>query len=85
MDADTPLQPPFFMKKEVMAETAQLEEFDEALYHVRYDRLARLRSLALFLPCLLFASVSALPTIQLACWTESQSQSHALATGQGRA
>jgi seryl-tRNA synthetase len=30
----TPLQPPFFMKKEIMAETAQLEEFDEALYHV---------------------------------------------------
>lgn len=30
----TPLQPPFFMKKDVMAETAQLEEFDEALYKV---------------------------------------------------
>lgn len=30
----TPLQPPYFMKKEIMAETAQLEEFDEALYHV---------------------------------------------------
>lgn len=30
----TPLQPPFFMKKEVMAGTAQLEEFDEALYKV---------------------------------------------------
>lgn len=30
----TALQPPFFMKKEIMAETAQLEEFDEALYHV---------------------------------------------------
>jgi seryl-tRNA synthetase len=30
----TPLQPPYFMRKEVMAETAQLEEFDEALYHV---------------------------------------------------
>jgi len=30
----TPLQPPYFMRKEIMAETAQLEEFDEALYHV---------------------------------------------------
>ncbi|MES1911580.1 MAG: hypothetical protein MHM6MM_003992, partial [Cercozoa sp. M6MM] len=30
----TPVQPPFFMKKDVMAETAQLSEFDEALYHV---------------------------------------------------
>jgi seryl-tRNA synthetase len=30
----TPIQPPFFMRKEVMSETAQLEEFDEALYKV---------------------------------------------------
>jgi seryl-tRNA synthetase len=29
-----PIQPPLFMRKEVMAETAQLEEFDEALYKV---------------------------------------------------
>jgi len=29
-----PLQPPFFMNKEVMAETAQLEQFDEELYKV---------------------------------------------------
>jgi seryl-tRNA synthetase len=28
------LQPPFFMKKEIMAKTAQLEQFDEELYHV---------------------------------------------------
>lgn len=28
------LQPPFFMNKEIMAETAQLEQFDEELYHV---------------------------------------------------
>jgi seryl-tRNA synthetase len=28
------MQPPFFMKKDVMAKTAQLEEFDEALYKV---------------------------------------------------
>lgn len=28
----TKLQTPFFMKKEIMAKTAQLEEFDEALY-----------------------------------------------------
>ena len=34
----TPLQPPFFMNKEVMAETAQLEEFDEALYKVIGNR-----------------------------------------------
>ena len=30
----TPLQPPFMMKKDVMAETAQLEQFDEELYKV---------------------------------------------------
>jgi len=29
-----PLQPPFFMNKEVMSETAQLEQFDEELYKV---------------------------------------------------
>ena len=29
-----PLQPPFFMRKEIMAETAQLEQFDEELYKV---------------------------------------------------
>jgi seryl-tRNA synthetase len=28
------LQTPFFMKKNIMAKTAQLEEFDEALYKV---------------------------------------------------
>jgi seryl-tRNA synthetase len=28
------LQPPYFMKKDVMAGVAQLEEFDESLYHV---------------------------------------------------
>lgn len=28
------VQPPFFMNKSVMAKTAQLEEFDEALYKV---------------------------------------------------
>lgn len=30
----TPLQPPYFMNKDVMAETAQLEQFDEELYKV---------------------------------------------------
>jgi len=30
----TPLQPPFMMRKEVMAETAQLDQFDEELYKV---------------------------------------------------
>jgi seryl-tRNA synthetase len=28
----TPVQPPYFMKKEVMAETAQLSDFDDQLY-----------------------------------------------------
>jgi seryl-tRNA synthetase len=28
----TPIQPPYFMKKEIMAEIAQLEDFDEQLY-----------------------------------------------------
>eukprot|EP01094_Clydonella_sp_ATCC50884_P009780 TRINITY_DN1930_c0_g1_i1.p1 TRINITY_DN1930_c0_g1~~TRINITY_DN1930_c0_g1_i1.p1 ORF type:complete len:451 (+),score=176.05 TRINITY_DN1930_c0_g1_i1:39-1391(+) len=32
--AYVPLQPPFFMKKEVMSETAQLSQFDEELYKV---------------------------------------------------
>lgn len=31
----TPLQPPYFMKKEAMAKTAQLEQFDEELYKVQ--------------------------------------------------
>jgi seryl-tRNA synthetase len=30
----TPLQPPYFMEKSVMAGVAQLEQFDEELYHV---------------------------------------------------
>lgn len=30
----TPNQPPFFMNREAMAKTAQLEQFDEELYHV---------------------------------------------------
>jgi len=30
----TPIQPPFFMKKSVMAETAQLADFDDQLYKV---------------------------------------------------
>lgn len=33
----TPVQPPLFMKKEVMAETAQLSQFDEELYKVVAD------------------------------------------------
>jgi seryl-tRNA synthetase len=28
----TPVQPPYFMKREVMAETAQLSDFDDQLY-----------------------------------------------------
>jgi seryl-tRNA synthetase len=31
-----PVQTPFFMRKSIMAECAQLKEFDEALYHVRH-------------------------------------------------
>ncbi len=31
----TPLYTPFFMKKEVMREVAQLSQFDEELYKVR--------------------------------------------------
>jgi len=34
----TSVYPPYFMKKDVMAQTAQLSEFDEALYHVKGDR-----------------------------------------------
>jgi len=30
----TKIQPPFFMNKSMMSKTAQLEEFDEALYKV---------------------------------------------------
>lgn len=33
----TPLQPPFFMRKDVMAKCAQLAQFDEELYKV-YNR-----------------------------------------------
>lgn len=34
-----PIQTPFFMRKSIMAECAQLKEFDEALYHVRHPPL----------------------------------------------
>jgi seryl-tRNA synthetase len=34
----TPLQTPFFMNKEIMAATAQLEQFDEELYKVTLSR-----------------------------------------------
>jgi seryl-tRNA synthetase len=34
---DTPLQPPFFMNRSIMAETAQLSDFDEQLYKVSSD------------------------------------------------
>ena len=30
----TPIQTPFFMRRELMAKTAQLSDFDESLYHV---------------------------------------------------
>ena len=40
----TPIQTPFFMRKEVMAECAQLSEFDEALYNVRNTMITFLNS-----------------------------------------
>lgn len=33
----TPVQPPFFMKKEIMAMTAELDDYDEVLYKVVED------------------------------------------------
>lgn len=33
------IQPPFFMNRDVMGKTAQLEEFDEALYKVTGDEV----------------------------------------------
>ena len=35
------IQPPFMMNKDVMAKTAQLEQFDEELYKVRVFPLLR--------------------------------------------
>lgn len=34
-----PLQTPQFMNKDMMAKTAQLEQFDEELYKVSHERL----------------------------------------------
>lgn len=34
--AYTPLQPPFFMRKDIMAKCAQLAQFDEELYKVMF-------------------------------------------------
>jgi seryl-tRNA synthetase len=39
-----PIQTPFFMRKSIMAECAQLKEFDEALYHVCLPCFVRLLS-----------------------------------------
>jgi hypothetical protein len=59
----TPIQTPFFMNKDVMAKTAQLEDFDEQLYKVRTSlemvverRLwtVPMRSILLLLPNSLF-------------------------------
>lgn len=36
----TPMQPPYFMKREVMAETCQLGDFDEQLYQVKEGKTA---------------------------------------------
>ena len=35
-DGFTPLYAPFFMRKEIMQEVAQLSQFDEELYKVRF-------------------------------------------------
>ena len=35
----SPIQPPFFMKKPIMAETAQLSDFDEQLYKVSAGKI----------------------------------------------
>ena len=37
------MQPPFFMNKDAMAKTAQLDEFDEALYKVSTSGTEELR------------------------------------------
>jgi len=42
-----PIQPPFFMKKSVMAETAQLSDFDEQLYKVSEYSEAKKQELGL--------------------------------------
>jgi len=34
----TPLQPPFFMKKDLMAKTAELDDYDDVLYKVVEDK-----------------------------------------------
>lgn len=36
----TPLYTPFFMRKDVMQEVAQLSQFDEELYKVSYDKFS---------------------------------------------
>lgn len=44
------IQPPFFMNKDVMAKTAQLDQFDEELYKVRLFSSFRLKNSPLFRP-----------------------------------
>ena len=34
----TPVQPPYFMKREIMAETAELDDFDEMLYKITGEK-----------------------------------------------
>ena len=36
----TPLYTPFFMRKDVMQEVAQLSQFDEELYKVSYNQFS---------------------------------------------
>jgi seryl-tRNA synthetase len=44
------MQPPYFMNKDIMAGVAQLEQFDEELYHVKVRRSLLLLLLLLLLP-----------------------------------
>jgi seryl-tRNA synthetase len=37
----TPIQTPFFMNKDVMAKTAQLDDFDDQLYKVNFPKVSR--------------------------------------------
>jgi seryl-tRNA synthetase len=48
------VQPPFFMNKDAMAKTAQLDEFDEALYKVIPLRVTRSAGLIAYVVCVRF-------------------------------
>ena len=48
----TPLYTPFFMRKDVMQEVAQLSQFDEELYKVSYDKFSLINKTILILSLL---------------------------------